>query len=185
MSPAQDGVTASNAVVRFRGELAHLFHSSIRAMKPFSKILVPVDFSPHSSRALQLASDLSRRYDAGVELAHVYHPMAYALPDGFVLFSSAQLSAMLVEFGSLLEQAKQEALAAGAVRVSTKLLQGVPFAEIIDFAQESGCDLIVMGTHGRTGLKHALLGSVTERVVRKAPCPVLTVRLSDPRLEHQ
>ena len=58
----------------------------------------------------------------------------------------------------------------------TKVLNGVPFVEIIRYARESEMDLIVMGTHGRTGLGHLLIGSVTERVVRKSPCPVLTVK---------
>lgn len=150
-------------------------------MKPFKRILVPVDFSPHSREAIQYAADLSRRYEASLTLVHVYQPVSYVLPDGFVLYTSAQLASMLSKFEEHLTEAKEEAEAAGGLRVETKLLEGVAFAEIVSFAQESGYDLIVMGTHGRTGLMHALLGSVAERVIRKAPCPVLTVRLAEQR----
>lgn len=147
-------------------------------MKPFSKILVPVDFSTHSAEAVRYAADLSRRYEASVTLAHVYQPIAYPLPEGFVLHTAAQLANMMLEFGKLLEAAKADAEAAGALRVETEMLQGIASSEIVRFAGESGHDLIVMGTHGRTGIKHALLGSVAEKVVREAPCPVLTLRAS-------
>jgi nucleotide-binding universal stress UspA family protein len=148
-------------------------------MKPFSKILVPVDFSNHSAEAVRYAADLSRRYEASVTLAHIYQPVAYALPEGYVLYTVAQLASMMSEFEKQLEAAKAHAQAAGALSVDTKVLQGVVSSEIVSFAERSDHDLIVMGTHGRTGLKHALLGSVAEKVVRKAPCPVLTVRSTE------
>jgi len=101
------------------------------AVKPFRKILVPVDFSDHSALALQTAAALSRSHEAALTLVYVYEPMAVAVPEGYLLFT---------------------------------------------FAEQGGFDLIVMGTHGRRGLSHVFLGSVAERVVRMAPCPVLTVR---------
>jgi nucleotide-binding universal stress UspA family protein len=76
-----------------------------------------------------------------------------------------------------LHQVERDAAQAGAGEVSSSLRQGAPFDEIIANAREGGFDLIVMGTHGGSGLKHVLLGSVAEKVVRKAPCAVLTVRL--------
>jgi nucleotide-binding universal stress UspA family protein len=145
-------------------------------MRPFKKILVPVDFSPHSDEAIRTVADLARRYEASVTLAHVYEVVAYALPEGYVLQTATQLADMLTEFSKLLAAAKAKAEAAGAPRVETIQLQGSPAWQIVDFATSKGFDLIVMGTHGRTGLKHALIGSVAERVVRLAPCPVLTVR---------
>jgi nucleotide-binding universal stress UspA family protein len=75
----------------------------------------------------------------------------------------------------MLAKAKVQAESVGALEVGTKLLQGVAWDEIVRFAKTEGFDLIVMGTHGRTGIKHALLGSITEKVVRTASCPVLTV----------
>lgn len=148
-------------------------------MKRFTKILVPVDFSTHSAEAVLYAADLSQHYEASVTLAHVYEPVTYSLPDGHLLFTTVQLSSMMSEFEKQLGAAMADAKAAGALRVETEMLQGVAPSEILRFAGESGHDLIVMGTHGRTGVKHALLGSVAERVVRRAPCPVLTVRSAE------
>jgi len=145
-------------------------------MKPFQKILVPTDFSAHSALAVQTAADLCRRYDASMLLAYVYEPIAYALPDGYLLFSEPQLNSMFEEFEKRLALEKKTAEAAGALRVETKLLQGIAATEIRQLAEHAACDLIVMGTHGRKGLPHVVLGSVAERVVRSAPCPVLTVR---------
>lgn len=145
-------------------------------MKPFRKILVPVDFSEHSDLALQTAVGLSRSYEASLTIVHVYEPMAMTLPEGYVLFSEAQLDRMFEEFKRGLAKQKQTAEAAGAQRVEVQLLHGFAVGEIQDFAEQGAFDLIVMGTHGRRGLSHAFLGSVAERVVRLAPCPVLTVR---------
>jgi nucleotide-binding universal stress UspA family protein len=144
-------------------------------MRPFTKILVPVDFSPHSAEAIRYAGEFSRRYEADVTLVHVFQPVSYLVPDGFVLFTPTQFNELTTEFEKQLAGAKDAALSAGATRVETKLLQGAPFEEIVDLAREGNFDLIVMGTHGRTGLKRAAIGSVAERVVRKAPCPVLVV----------
>lgn len=145
-------------------------------MKTFRKILVPTDFSEHAHEAMLVASDLSRRYEAPVTLIYVYEPVAYALPDGYVMYTSAQLNRMFAEFDHRLAQARREATEAGALNVDTRLLQGYAPTEICEHASLNEFDLIVMGTHGRRGIKHFLLGSVAERVVRTAPCPVLTVR---------
>jgi nucleotide-binding universal stress UspA family protein len=135
-----------------------------------------VDFSQHSALAVQTAADLSRRYEASVTLVHAYEPIAYALPDGYLLFTEPQLNGLMEEFGKLLGAEKHRARAAGAQRVDAQLLHGFAAGEIRQLAEQGAFDLIVMGTHGRKGLAHAFLGSVAERVVRTAPCPVLTVR---------
>jgi nucleotide-binding universal stress UspA family protein len=145
-------------------------------MTTFAKILVPIDFSSHSSEAIRYAADLARRYQGTLTLVHAYQPVAYALPEGFVLYTPAQFANMLTEFEKLLAAAKLEAEQAGASRVETRSLQGDIASEIVDLAKKDGHDLIVMGTHGRTGASHVLLGSIAEKVVRRAPCPVLTVR---------
>jgi nucleotide-binding universal stress UspA family protein len=123
-----------------------------------------------------MAASIARRYEASLDLIHVYEPIAYALPEGYVMLTQQQLDALFAEFGQRLRQAKDAAVAAGASLVETHLRQGLPVAEICDFARDAACDLIVMGTHGRRGLEHFLLGSVAERVLRTAPCPVLTVK---------
>jgi nucleotide-binding universal stress UspA family protein len=149
-------------------------------MIPFRKILVPTDFSRHSSAAIDAAADLSRRYEASVTLAYVFEPVTYALPEGHVMQSPPQLDEMRSAFEQRLAQAMIEAETAGALRVQSKLLTGPVATEISDFAEKGDFDLIVMGTHGRTGLRHLVLGSVAEKVVRTAPCAVLTVRVREP-----
>lgn len=150
-------------------------------MVPFRKLLVPTDFSKHSSEAIRAAADLSRRYEAPVTLAYVFEPVTYALPEGHVMQSPPQLEEMRSAFEQRLVEASAEATAAGALGVQTKLLTGPIANEITDFAQQGQFDLIVMGTHGRTGLRHLVLGSVAEKVVRTAHCAVLTVRAPEPR----
>jgi nucleotide-binding universal stress UspA family protein len=145
-------------------------------MKPFQRILVPTDFSAHAEEATHIAADLSRRYEASITLAHVYEPVTYALPESYVLFTGPQLDRMFAEFERALAAARERALAARATTVDTKLLSGFASSEITGLARKGGFDLIVMGTHGRTGLNHFVMGSVAERVVRTAHCPVLTVR---------
>jgi nucleotide-binding universal stress UspA family protein len=143
------------------------------------KILLPTDFSAHSREAQAWAIELARRYDASLTLVHVYQPISYALPEGYVLPSANLLADLEVSLGRALDDAKKQLEAGSGLRVDTALMQGVPFAEIVRFAREGSYDLIVLSTHGRTGLRHVLLGSVAEKVVRKAPCPVLTVRPSE------
>jgi len=145
-------------------------------MHPIRKILVPIDFSPHAEEAIAWAVDLSKRYDATITLVHVYQAVAYALPDAFVLYTPARLTEMLLEFERQLDVAKAFAQAEGADQVETQMRAGIAVAEIVQCAKEGPFDVIVMGTHGRTGLQHALMGSVAERVIRTAPCPVLVIR---------
>lgn len=147
-------------------------------MKPFKKILVPVDFSVDSDAAVLAAVDLARRTDGAITLAHVFQPVSFPLPDGYMLFTPTQMSEMITLCGQRLAHIKTEALASGAPRVNTEQLLGIAATEIVAYATKHDCDLVVMGTRGRTGIAHALMGSVSERVVRSAPCPVLTVRSS-------
>ncbi|HTE53747.1 MAG TPA: universal stress protein [Kofleriaceae bacterium] len=153
-------------------------------MMNIRKILLPTDFSAPSKEAQIWGTELARRYDASLTLFHVYQPVSYALPEGYVLPSASLLADLEVKLGKSLDEAKAELDATPGLRVDTSLVQGVPFAEIVRFAREGAYDLIVIGTHGRTGLRHALLGSVAEKVVRKASCPVLTVRPPGLQFEH-
>ena len=148
-------------------------------MHHFKRILVPVDFSMHSETAVRLAADLARRYEGALDLVHVFEPIVYPLPDGYVLFTPLQLNELVAQLEQQLTRTKAMARAAGAPQVETHVRQGACATDICDFAREGAFDLIVMGTHGRTGLSHLLLGSVAERVLRTAPCPVLTVKAED------
>ena len=148
-------------------------------MTTFQKILVPVDFSIHSAEAIKIASDLARRYAGTLTLVHVHDPVPYALPETYELYTPDQKVRLINELEKGLAAAKRGADGARAPQVDTRLLQGQPAPAIIEFAHSNNFDSIVMGTHGRTGITHALMGSVAEKVVRTASCPVLTVRSRD------
>lgn len=145
-------------------------------MKPFNRILVPVDFSEHSAKAVRVAADLARRFDGLLTVIHVYDPLVYSLPDGFMFLPQQQIDQLVNALQENLDKSKQLALDAGAPRVEAALLRGPIADEIVERAARGEYSVIVMGTRGRTGMKHLLLGSIAERVVRLAPCPVLTVK---------
>jgi len=142
------------------------------------QILAPTDFSEHSSRALGDAADLARQFGAKLFLLHV-------VPDeSLEKLSDAHVPRYPVDrVCEDLSQEVREQFVSHVTPETRKILEteilvlpGVPFLEILRVARVKAVDLIVMATHGRTGLSHALMGSVTEKVVRKAPCPVLSIR---------
>jgi nucleotide-binding universal stress UspA family protein len=146
-------------------------------MPKITTILFPTDFSPAADHALTWATDLAQRFDANLLLVHVVPPSAYPL------HNIAQMQGFPNLRDEILKRCRQEIAAVatrvGKVRTEQRVLEGAAHSEILDCAAKEGVDLIVMGTHGHTGLKHVLLGSVAERIVRLAPCPVLTVRAPD------
>lgn len=145
-------------------------------MKPYAKILVPTDFSECATEAVRAAVDLAGRYGASITLVHVFEPLVYPFPEATGFSTILNLADVIEDIDELLEKNKRIAIEAGAKDVTAAQLQGHPPSEIADYAKEGGFDLIVMGTHGRRGLSHLMIGSVAERVVRFASCPVLTVR---------
>ena len=151
---------------------------------PVRKILVPTDFSHHAQEAIRWAVDLAQRYDAtSLTLVHVNQPIPWPTgPEGMLFMSDDLLTRLRAELAATLEKARGDVAVSGGP-VETALLDGVAATEIVELARRGGFDLVVMGTHGRTGIKHALLGSVAEKVVRRAPCPVLTVRLPGQKSE--
>jgi nucleotide-binding universal stress UspA family protein len=143
----------------------------------FRKILVPIDFSDGSDAAIPYAFALANPFGAEVTLFHAYIVPATTFPDGTVLAAWPESAARII--GAVEEKltaARRAFAAPDRVRVVSCASEGPAADEILRMAREGGFDLVVMGTHGRTGLKRALLGSVAENVVRRAPCPVLTVR---------
>jgi len=146
-------------------------------MRPIQKILVPVDFSETSREAVLLAADFSRKLGASVTLAYVHENLTVAFPDGYAFYMPGQLERLYAAYDKELEAEKRAAETAGALGVQTRRLEGTASRALVDLAKDEQFDLIVMGTHGRTGIQHALLGSVAERVMRQAPCPVLTVKV--------
>jgi nucleotide-binding universal stress UspA family protein len=151
-------------------------------MRLLRKILVPTDFSDSSNAALELALELARRFDGSVTLLHVYQLPAYPVPDGVIFVGPETAAEILMQVGQGLAAAKARA-AEGGVPVETKTVEGTPFVEIVRTAHDGAFDVVVIGTHGHSGLKHLLIGSTAEKVVRKAPCAVLTVRGGQP-FEH-
>jgi nucleotide-binding universal stress UspA family protein len=139
------------------------------------RILVPTDFSEPAAEALEVAIGFAVRFGARLTLLHAHEMPTYAFPDA-VMPVTPQVVAELertakVELERLAERARSR-----GVTTETIAVVGPNHLEVCRIAEEMGADLIVMGTHGRTGIRHAILGSVAEKVVRRAPCPVLTVR---------
>ena len=146
-------------------------------MKPFKRILVPTDFSDYATKATRVALDLAQRYDATITLVHIDDPLLFGFPDGYPAPAEAR-RLLQEELQQQLAAAKADAELVKPGGVETRLIEGLPATALCEFAR-SGFDLIVMGTHGRSGIARVLLGSVAERVVRHAPCPVLTIRLPE------
>jgi nucleotide-binding universal stress UspA family protein len=144
---------------------------------PLRKILIAVDFSPHSDHALAVALDLAKQFGAAASIIHVREPIVWAPGLGVAL--DAQANAARRGLGDLLTDAAAKGREAGVTQIETQLIDGVPFKEITRYARAGHFDLIVLGTHGRRGFDHALMGSVAERVARAAPCAVLTVNLPE------
>ena len=147
-------------------------------MIQLKRILVPTDFSEHSEHAASYAAELARRFE--VDEVHCVHvsdvPADLMATFGYYLTGpSEQFIDQIRDESrrSLDEFAKQHL---PDLPVETAFLEGRPFVEIIRYARAKDVGLIVIATHGRTGLTHALFGSVAEKVVRKAPCPVLVVK---------
>jgi nucleotide-binding universal stress UspA family protein len=142
----------------------------------WKRICCPIDFSDASRAALEVAADLARRNAGTLQLLHAYPIPGYTFPDGSVIASPVMMQELAEGAQRHLDEWRAEALKLGAPAVEVATAIGEPAREIVAFAAQQEVDLLVLGTHGRTGLEHALMGSVAERVVRKARCPVLTVR---------
>jgi nucleotide-binding universal stress UspA family protein len=141
----------------------------------WKRICCPIDFSEPSRVALRAAIDLCDVFKAELTLFHAYQLPGYTLPEGSVVASPKMLQDLADQADAHLAEWKAIAEGMGARSVRAAKSAGEPALEIVEFAREGGFDLLVVGTHGRTGLRHALLGSTAERVVRRAGCPVLTV----------
>jgi nucleotide-binding universal stress UspA family protein len=141
-------------------------------------ILVPTDFSPHSEKALGVAEKLVKLTGGKIHLLHCYRinvggisPYGVTVPEEF--------NRQIREAAEKKIEDLERKVAAEGIEVEAHLSPRFPSEAVSDLAKELGADLIVMGTRGSTGLKHILLGSVAERTLRIAPCPVLTVKETD------
>ena len=142
------------------------------------RILIPVDFSRCSDRAVTYAVRLAARLDASIELMHVVEDpiLSGAWSPDIQVPSVLEMLETLSREAEVKLAAMQTATRAQGITTSSVVRPGRPSQAIVEHAEAGRFDLIVMGTHGRTGLSHALLGSVAERVLRHAPCAVLTLK---------
>jgi nucleotide-binding universal stress UspA family protein len=148
-------------------------------MTRFRKILVPVDFSDHSAQALDTAIEIAKAFGAGIHLLHCYpinptgiSPYGIVIPEGFDREIREAAARELDRWS--------EKVSAANLEVEQSLSSMFPSEVIARTAEEIGADLIVLGTRGLSGIKHVLLGSVAERTLRTAHCPVLTVKAPEP-----
>jgi len=143
----------------------------------FQRILVPIDFSNGSLMALEYAVALAHQLQSKLILLHIVEPSIHQDSDFRVSPPSSEANQMLVEAGRKRLVALAEKRIALGLQVEALVRMGHPHSEIPDTARAMAAEMIVVGTHGSTGLEHLVLGSTAERIVRHAPCPVLTVRL--------
>jgi universal stress protein A len=138
-------------------------------------ILVPTDFSEYADYALDYAIELAKTLQARLTVLHVFHLSSLALGEAPPAVLADTLEAMETHAQQQTQMALARVQKAG-LQGDSAITEGIPFQVIIDTAERMDADLIVMGTHGRTGLTHALMGSIAEKVVCLAPCPVLVTR---------
>lgn len=153
-------------------------------MKKFNRILAPTDFSAYSDEGLRFAIDLAELFGSELTVLNVLRPdeikqrQAMPLPSGYLdtIYRETKQKAR-DHFDEMMKERRHD------LEVRFEVASGDPFVEIIRKAREQQSDMIVLATHGRTGLKHVLLGSVAEKVVRSADCPVLSIKPSGHKFE--
>jgi len=147
---------------------------------PVKKILCPTDFSPPSYKALKVAVEVARHFDAGLWVIHVIPPMPPPAPVADATFAPTfDLPLYQQEMTTSSEQALKALLAEhipAGLTAHPVIVSGDPAREIIHMAEAQNVDLIIIATHGHTGWGRLIFGSVAEKVVRLAPCPVLTIK---------
>lgn len=142
----------------------------------FKKILVPVDFSEYGDEILKYAREMAQKFDASIDLIHVIPNMDYFTPyESFMAAENIVAIQKGVE-GEVEKDLDEVAKKLPGITVKKVIRNGVAFVEILDYVRSEGIDLIIMGTRGRGGLEHIIIGSVAEKVLRKSPCPVLAIR---------
>lgn len=149
----------------------------------FSKILVPTDFSESAVYALPFAIDLAQKYGASLSILHVVEPIVAPVDFAWGTYSYPDIEKQLSGYVEESLDKLVKAMIPADIKAEVNNLNGKPWREIVTFARENDIDLIVLATHGLSGLSHALYGSTAEKIVRKAHCPVLTVRHPDAKFE--
>lgn len=141
----------------------------------FKKILCPIDFSEFTDEILEYALDITKKFNAELHLIHVIPNLNYFTPyESF--FTPENLIVVEQNLETEVNKDFDNVMKKIDIPVKKIIKTGAAFVEIIDYVKSESIDLVIMGTHGRTGIEHILIGSVAEKVVRKSPCPVLTIR---------
>jgi len=140
------------------------------------KILVPIDFSGHSKNALLYAVPFAERFHTSLDLLYVVEPAIYPADFSFGQIGFPNIEEELKKRGEIELKRLMENVVHKNITGRYALRTGKPFYEIIQYAEEEQIDLIIIATHGHSGMEQVLFGSTAEKVVRKAPCPVLVVR---------
>ncbi|MFA5831951.1 MAG: universal stress protein [Bacteroidota bacterium] len=140
------------------------------------KILVPIDFSDNSKKALRYAIPFAQQFNASLILVYIVEPTIYPSDFGFGQVGFPDVEKELHEKAISEMSALIDAVVPKTLNTQTMVGSGIPFVEITTFAKEQEVDMIIVATHGRTGVEHILFGSTAEKIIRKAPCPVLVVR---------
>ena len=149
------------------------------------RILVPTDFSKHSHNALTYAAAFAEKFGAELYVLHVVQDLALFIPEAVLV--APPPAPPVEQFAAAARTALERVitdLQRPGLAIRPEVVEGTPYEEIVRFARERAVDLIVIGSHGHTGLAHLLLGGVTDKVVRRAPCPVLTVRPHEHEFVH-
>ncbi len=160
-------------------------------MFPLHRVLCPLDFSRSSLRALEAAKEIAMQYDAKIDLVHVIPPMPVS--DSGIGYNAPNINMNVGLYLNELEESTQyslekiveDTLSEIQSGITKNVLRGKEADKIVQFARESDSDLIVISTHGKTGLKRLLLGSVAEGIIRHAPAPVLSIRISESELREE
>ena len=144
----------------------------------FKRILVPVDYSEHSKNSLEYAAGLAERFGAKLDVVHVWDRPTY-VPDTVVVMKEGESKSLADMIRDNAEKEMREFLASvklpTGVSMTERLLSGEPASVLVEELNRGEHDLVVVGTHGRTGITHFILGSIAEKLVRTSPVPVLTV----------
>ncbi len=167
------GQSASKSPVKARGKMPTQKATAKPIPVKISEILVPVDFSEHSRAALNYALEFAAKFKAKLALVHIVEQVVYP---GDWVFAPVPGPAVVGESTEDFVERLREFAGPAGKKIIPIVRLGRPWQQVVEVAKQRGSDLIISATHGHTGLQHVLLGSVAEKIVRHAHCPVLTVR---------
>lgn len=149
----------------------------------FKKILFPTDFSESSKFALPFAVSMATKFQAHLTLVHVIEPIVTPVDFAWGTYNYPDIEKQVNSYAEdSLKKIVDESVP-GEIETDVVILYGKPWREVVTYAKENAMDLIVIPTHGLSGLSHAIYGSTAEKVIRKAPCPVLTIRHPDVKFD--